>query len=298
VSYLIGIDLGGSSVKAVAVTEEGTLLAKRNLPFDSSDPMSFASRIQEVLVEFRAAHGESFESIGLSAPGLASPEEDSISFMPGRLQGLEDLNWTEFLKSEKSVLVLNDAHAALVGESWVGAGKGMQNVIMITLGTGVGGAAIVNGNLLRGQIGRAGHLGHVSLDIEGQRDVCGTPGSLEVLIGNCTIEQRSQGRFKTTHELVQRYEQGDSQAKTIWLKSVKALACAINSYINILDPEAVIVGGGIARSGASLFEPLEEFLRQIEWQPGGHQARLLSAELGELAGAFGAAVYGRKVRGD
>jgi glucokinase len=82
---------------------------------------------------------------------------------------------------------------------------------------------------------------------------------------------------------------GDAEASAIWLKSLKALAAGICSFINILDPEAVIVGGGIARAGPALFGPLQRFLERMEWRPGGHRARILPAQLGELAGAFGAA---------
>ena len=209
--------------------------------------------------------------------------------MPGRLQGLEGLDWTTFLKSPQPVPVLNDAHAALLGEAWLGAARGFQNVIMLTLGTGVGGAVIVDGRLLRGHIGRAGHLGHVSLDIDGATDVCGTPGSLEVMIGNCTIGERTHGMFQTTHDLVTAHVAGDPEASYFWLRSVRALACAISSFVNVLDPEAVIIGGGIARAGDALFDPLRECVAEIEWRSAGYAVKILPAALGEFAGACGAA---------
>jgi glucokinase len=199
------------------------------------------------------------------------------------------LDWTSYLGAAQPVPVLNDAQSALLGESWLGAAKGFTNVIMLTLGTGVGGAAMVDGHLLRGHIGRAGHLGHTSLDVNGPADVCGTPGSLEVAIGNCTIEERTHGRFKSTHDLVAAHLAADAEASSYWNQSVRALAAAIVSFINLFDPEAVIIGGGIARAGRALFEPLQQYVSEMEWRPGGHAARLLPAMLGELAGAYGAA---------
>ena len=287
--YAMGIDLGGSSVKAVSATPAGETLSRHNLDFDSNKRMAWAEKISALVRQISEERGAPAGCIGLSAPGLAAADGRSIACMPERLQGLEGLDWTEYLAASKTVPVLNDGHAALLGEAWVGAARGFQNVILLTLGTGVGGAALVDGRLLRGQIGRAGHLGHLSLDPDGRPDCTGTPGSVETAIGNCTIQERSRGRFQATHDLIAAHRNGDAEATAIWLKSVKALAAAVCSFINILDPEAVIIGGGIARAGKALFEPLEKFLEPMEWRPGGHRAKILAAQLGEFAGAFGAA---------
>jgi glucokinase len=293
-AYAIGLDLGGTSIKTVAVTPDGQALAQDNLPFDAGARMDWAEKIRQLVAQTETERGAPAGWIGLSAPGLAAADGRSIACMPGRLQGLENLDWTEFLKAPRPVPVLNDAHAALLGEAWLGAARGFRDVIMLTLGTGVGGAAIVDGRLLRGHIGRAGHLGHLSLDPDGLPDVTGTPGSLEVAIGNCTIRERSGGRFATTHDLIAAHRAGDAEATRVWLKSVKALAAAVCSFINILDPEAVIIGGGIARAGDVLFQPLQQFLDPMEWRPVGHQAKILPAQLGELAGAYGAAANALK----
>ena len=288
-SWHAGIDLGGSSVKAVAVTPEGHTLNQSNREFDPDAPMHWAERIRAALEEFQREHGASPAGIGVSAPGLAAADGRSIAVMPGRLKGLEGLDWTTWLQATKPVPVLNDAHAALMGEAWLGAARGFRNVILLTLGTGVGGAIIADGKLLRGASGKAGHLGHSCLDPKGPPDVCGMPGSLEVAIGNWNIRERSGGLFETTHALVAAHLAGDTKATRVWLDSVRALACAIGSFANILDPEAVIIGGGIARSGAALFEPLQRLLDEVEWRPGGGRVKLLPAALGELAGAYGAA---------
>jgi glucokinase len=289
VNYAIGIDLGGSSVKTVAITPEGKTLAQSTLDFDAGAKMDWAQKVRDLVEQIQREQKTAPTRIGLSAPGLAAKDGRSIAHMPGRLQGLEGLDWTSLLKSPHAVPVLNDAHAALLGEAWLGAARGFQNVIMLTLGTGVGGAAIIDGRLLRGHIGRAGHLGHVSLDIDGPTDVCGTPGSLEVLIGNCTIGERTHGMFQTTHDLVAAHVAGDPEASYFWLRSVRALACAIASFVNVLDPEAVIIGGGIARAGEALFDPLRECVAEIEWRSAGYEVKILPAALGEFAGACGAA---------
>jgi glucokinase len=287
--YAIGIDLGGSSVKAVAITTSGEILQRVNREFDAEQELHFAETIKEVFDSLQKEQGGEAACFGVAAPGLASRDHLSIAVMPGRLEGLEGLNWTQFLGAKKTVPVLNDAHAALLGEAWLGAAKGMTDAIMLTLGTGVGGAAIVDGHLLQGHIGRAGHLGHNCLNMDAPKDVTGIPGSIEYFIGNWNILERTHGRFPSTHALVDAFARGDPFAAPIWMNSIRALAATIATYVNVFDPEAVIIGGGVARSGKALFEPLEQALRPIEWQPAGHQVKLIPAQLGEFAGAIGSA---------
>lgn len=292
-NYLLGIDLGGSSVKAVAVTPRGRTLARRIESFPPEEPGRFADAVRALAAALAAEIGTVPARIGLSAPGLVAADGRRIAYMPGRLAGLEGLDWTAHLGAPRPVPVLNDAHAALLGEVWRGAARGARHVFLLTLGTGVGGAAMVDGRLLRGALGRAGHLGHVSLDPDGPPDICGTPGSLEWAIGNATVGERTRGRFASTHELIRASEAGDAFARAVWLKSVRALAAAVASLINVLDPEVVIVGGGIARAGAALFEPLARELERFEWRPGGRRVRVVPAVLEEFAGAYGAAYHAR-----
>jgi len=169
--------------------------------------------------------------------------------------------------------------------------KGYRNVILLTLGTGVGGAVLADGRLIKGHIGRAGHLGHVTVNSEGARDIVNTPGSLEQMIGNYNLRERSNGRFDSTRTLVEAHLAGDKDASEIWLRSVLHLGAAIASFINAFDPEIVIIGGGIAQAGAALFNPLADYLDQFEWRPMGHRVPVITAELGEKAGAIGAAYH-------
>jgi glucokinase len=248
-----------------------------------SDAQPWAERIRAIA----AKHAEL--PVGLSAPGLAARDRRSIAHMPGRLAGLEKLDWTAYLARNSLVPVTNDAHASLLGEAWIGAAAGLRDVIMLTLGTGVGGAILADGRLLRGAIGRAGHLGHICLDVNGPPDIVGIPGSLEDFVGNHSVGVRSGGRFETTHALIAAYVAGDPFASELWLRSVRALACGIASLINVLDPEAVIIGGGIAQAGPALFDPLAHELDALEWRPAGHRMEIIPAQLGEWAGAIGAA---------
>ncbi|HTH48307.1 MAG TPA: ROK family protein [Candidatus Limnocylindria bacterium] len=286
--YLLGLDLGGTSVKGVAVTPGGKTLHTYKRAFELQKPMAFAASATEVVAMALEDCGPP-ERIGLSAPGIANREATAIAHMPGRFHGLEGFNWGQHLRRKEGVRVLNDAQAALLGEVWLGAARGSWDAILITLGTGVGGAVMVDGQLLRGHTGKAGHLGHISLDPGGAPDICGMPGSLEDAIGNHNILARTGGRFPTTLELIKAYQQGDSAAAEMWRGSLRALAAAIASLGNVLDPDVVIIGGGIAGAGPLLFKPLNEFLATMEWRPAGKAMRVVPAGLSELAGAYGAA---------
>ena len=287
-AYTLGLDLGGTSVKSVAVTAAGETLGRFHQPFDLGQPMAFAECVASVVAKATDALGAPAR-IGLSAPGIAAKDSRAIAVMPGRFEGLEGLVWADFLSRPDGVPILNDAHAALLGEVWLGAARGCRDVLLLTLGTGVGGAAMSDGRLLRGYTGKAGHLGHLSLDPEGAPDICGTPGSLEDAIGNHNIAARTGGRFTTTHDLIRACADGDEAARDVWQRSLRALAGALVSFGNVLDPEVVILGGGIARAEEALFRPLRDLLATREWRPGGQGMRLVAAELGEHAGAYGAA---------
>jgi glucokinase len=292
-SLAIGIDIGGTHIKgALFDVATGECLDRRStLTLDGvrlNDVLPWAAGTQELISQFERGCGAAALPVGLAAPGLASADGRRIDFMPGRMDGLAGFDWPAFLRRE--VRVLNDAHAALLGEIWLGAARGLRDVVLLTLGTGVGGAVVAGGRLLRGHIGRAGHLGHLSLDPHGARDICRTPGSLEDAIGNATVPQRSGGRFKNTRELIDAAATGDSFAEEVWRESIRALAAGIASLINVFDPACVLLGGGIAAGARNLLlDPLRQWLDEFEWRPGGHGARVSLAALGEWAGAHGAA---------
>lgn len=289
--YFIGVDLGTTNTKAGAFAENGTermrLLRPTGEGREGGGPPAFAECVRGLIGEIEAEIGTPAAAIGLAAPGLASRDGRSIAYMPGRFTGLESFVWSHFLG--RPVPVLNDAHAALLGEVWQGAAQQVQDAFMLTLGTGVGGAVLADGRLVRGHSGRAGHLGHLCLDVDGTPDITRIPGSIEDAIGNHNIRERSGGLFETTHALIAAYRDGDARATEIWHRSVRALGCAIASLVNVLDPEVVVLGGGIALAGPALFEPLRAVMDEVEWRPAGHQVRIVPAQLDDWAGAYGAA---------
>ena len=292
-SYAIGLDLGGTRIKSVAVDSSGTVLHQSYRPTDDGNDQVWKQSVASSIEEIITALGQD-PIVGISAPGLPNAENSCISFMPGRLQGLEQFNWSDYL--QRKTVVINDAVAALMAEARFGACRTAKNAVMLTLGTGVGGAILIDGKPYQGEFNKAGHIGHMVIDDEGEQDVTGMPGSLEECIGNCTILKRSSGRFSSTQALLEAYRKNDSQAADIWLKSVRQLALGIASISNILSPECVVLGGGITEAGEDLFQPLERFLEIYEWRPGGARTQIRKADHGDLSGAIGAAAFAMQLQ--
>lgn len=281
----IGIDLGGTMVKGLLVSQTGQILYNKTLYIPGDQwKETVANLVQEISAQIPGEH-----LLGISAPGIPSQDHRCIAYMPGRLQGLEGFNWSEMFG--RSTLVVNDAIAALAAESLFGAARRFRHAILLTLGTGVGGAILIDGKIYQGAFQKAGHLGHITLNHAGDPDITGMPGSLEDAIGNCTIEQRTAGRFNSTHGLLEAVKFNDPFAKHVWMESIRKLAVGIASLTNVLSPEAVIIAGGITEAGDELFSPLRTYLDLYEWKAGGNGTQLIKADFGNLAGAMGAAAF-------
>ncbi len=289
---VIGIDLGGTRIKAVTVDEPGNTLLHHNQPTKDGDDRVWKAAVLRAVREIQNKIRCTDTLIGISAPGLPNAGNSAIAHMPGRLQGLENFVWTDFLKSR--TFVLNDAISALLAEARYGAARNKKNVVMLTLGTGVGGAIMIEGKPYQGAFNKAGHIGHMVIDSDGDTGITGMPGSLEDAIGNCSIEKRTSGKFSSTQQLLEASRNGDSFASGIWLTSVKKLAIGLATLTNILSPEMIILGGGITEAGIELFEPLEKFMSNYEWRTGGNKTEIVKASYGDLAGAVGAACFARE----
>ena len=289
----IGIDLCGTNIKGVLVDAAGEVLKQHYIP-THDDPDGLWRENVRGMVGYlqRFWHGH-IEAVGLSAPGLPDAANQCIAFMPDRLPGLENFQWGGYLGLP--TFILNDAQSALMAEATFGVAKGYKNVVLLTLGTGVGGGLLINGERYQGSSQMAGHLGHITVNAhDDECSIVGTPGSLEYAIGNYSIERRSRGRYTSTWQLVEAYRQGEPFATYLWLASVKALAAGICSLINTFSPECIVLAGGITLGDDALFEPLQAFLDVYEWRPGGKSTPILQAHFGDMSWACGAGGVARK----
>jgi glucokinase len=286
----IGIDLGGTNIKGVLIGESGEILKQHHLPTQDDPDGKWRANILAMADYLKKESKTPVEVIGLSCPGLANESNKCIAHLPNRLLGLENFIWEGYLGT--TTFVLNDAHAAMMAEAKFGALKGYKNAILLTLGTGVGGGLLINGELHQGLHQMAGHFGHICINPQDdERSIIGMAGSLEYALGNYSIGRRSAGRFSSTHELLAAYAQNDTFATWLWLDSLRKLALVIASFANSLSPEAVVLAGGITKAGDALFKPLQEFLDIYEFKPegaGSTKTMLKQAAFSDLSGAIGA----------
>lgn len=289
-SLAIGIDLGCTNIKGVLIDQGGKILEVEMCETNEQDHNHWKNVVAEMVLGFRKEAGRKVDCIGLSAPGLADANNECITFMPGRLPGLENYQWSQLIKER--VWVINDAHSALMAEATFGAAIGLRHVVLLSLGTGVGGGILINGQLYQGVSQMAGHIGHTTVNADTTvRDITNMPGSIEDAIGNATLPERSNGRYHSTEGLVNDFRQGDQFAASVWLTSVRRLAVCIASMINVLSPECVILSGGITQASEALLNPLNNYLDQYEWRPGGKRTPVKLAHFSDRAGAIGAAGF-------
>lgn len=286
----IGIDLGGTNIKGILLHEDGEVIHQMYVPtLDESDGQ-WKSRVLETVGELRHAYGKPVDVIGLSCPGFANEHNKCISYLPGRLAGVENFIWEEYF--DQATFVLNDAHAALIAEAKFGEASGFKNAILLTLGTGVGGGILINGELYQGLSQMAGHFGHTSINFsDDETSILGIPGSLEYAIGNYSVKRRSLGKFQSTQELVDGYLQHDPFATWLWLDTLRKLAVTIASLANSFSPEVVVLAGGITNAGENLFIPLQAFVDLYEFRPQGVIMPIKKAKYSDLSGAVGAAAF-------
>lgn len=302
----LGIDIGGSSAKLALLDPTPSVAWTRvhDLSDDDDPGRNLETRLDLIDAAIREASDITRElTLGIATPGIVDAEHRAVVALPGKLSGLEGVDWVEALRDvlptgtdPPHVRALNDAHAALLGEFHLGAGRGAQDVAMLTLGTGVGGGVILDGRLFEGRNRRAGHLGHISLDPYGRPSVFPTPGSLEWHVGAAYLPERTDGRYHTFDVLLADVREGAPAATAEWSRMVRALAVGVASIVNVFDCERVIIGGGLAETGDLLFAPLARELDDVEWRPGGLSVPVVPAELGRHAGSIGAALFGQERR--
>ena len=266
----IGVDIGGTAIKAAIVGLRGDLLES----FHEPSPRT-ASALRDFVHSVLKCAKVPVRGIGIGCKGIIDAASSRVKSCPGDLYFLEGQLLSEVIAAgDLPVCAENDARTALVAEVLWGAARGRRNVVMLTLGTGVGGAVLVDGAILHGAGGAAGHLGHVTLDPRGGLCICGGYGCLETHFSSRAIESDywahmhraaptklsvcSDGRRPDTEAIFRAAAEGDESARCVIDRGLEYLGAAIVSFQHIFDPEIFILGGNIAAAGPQLIAPIRD----------------------------------------
>ncbi len=304
---VLGIDIGGHQIRAGMVDEEGAILASRTIP-TPTDLESFLPSLQEAigwLVESTAFP----TGVGVGCKGLIDPATTRIESLRGSLHFLQGLRIADIvgLPLDVPVFADNDARVALSGEIVWGAARGRQDVLMLTLGNGVGGAALVSGRVLRGHSGAAGLMGHLTVDPHGAICSCGNRGCLETVFSARAIEAdawaavhrgcdsvltrlfREQPQLASCRTVFQAAREGDTLAVAIVSRAIYKLGAALAGLLHIFDPEIVILGGQVADAGTDLLAPLQEEVWGRSRGLLGRNVPIVEQQVADKSGIIGAA---------
>jgi glucokinase len=284
---VIGIDLGGTAIKLGRFTEAGTCLQSLTVPTPQPSYPDETIDMMLYAIEKLAPSLVNISAIGIGTPGPADIT-GRIAKIAINLEGWIDIPVATLIQSRTGVptIVGNDGNCAGLGENWLGAGRNYRNSILLTLGTGVGGAIFLNGELFTGHAGSAGELGLISFDPAGHPCKSGNNGSLEQFLSGQAI-RRITG--KDPHQIGELAAAGDRSALEFWDNYGRNLGIGLTSIIYILTPEVAIIGGGISASAQYFLPAAQREIDRRVMPTSRPKFKLIAAELGNQAGITGAA---------
>lgn len=313
IQHILGIDIGGTKLAVGVATAQGQLLSTERIPTNSGEgPDRVLARLADVCRTVIEKAGVKVDAAGV---GCVGPLDQKTGYVinPVNLHGWNKVPLVNTLKSHLNIPVFldNDANAAALGEHRFGAGRGMANMVYLTISTGIGGGIIVNHQLYQGENGNAGELGHMSVNFAGRPCGCGNLGCIEQYASGTAIAARAREAVLAAgnHEsvlvslagtvdringqtVVEAVRQRDPLACRVWDETIVALGSCMVSVIHIFNPRRIVLGGGISNAGDLLFVPLRKQTK-IHAMPTLHDiCDIVPAELGDQVGVLGAVAVG------
>ncbi|MEA2088026.1 MAG: ROK family protein [Candidatus Caldatribacteriota bacterium] len=311
--YSIGVDLGGTNIVCAIVNYRGEIINRLKVPTlvdrgKEATIKRIIETIHENIVQSSVVPDDII-GIGIGAPGPLDVKRGIINFAPN-LPGWRDVPLKKILEDEFNMKVVleNDANSAAWGERCFGAGQGVNNLVCFTLGTGIGGGIIINGKIYHGNNYGAAELGHVTVNKDGPRCNCGNYGCLEAYSSATGIKNRIKNRIKEgikseflnfdednlfeslrLKSIFEAARKGDKLTKSVVEEAISYLGIAIANMANILNPEMVVLVGGITNEGEKLLIPLKEEVKKRAFYSNYKSLKIVIGELGGNAGVLGAA---------
>ncbi|MCZ2204725.1 ROK family protein [Cylindrospermopsis raciborskii] len=284
---VIGIDIGGTSIKLGVFDPNGNRL--QTIILQTPKPATPEAVLSTMLggINSLIEQNGRILAIGVGTPGPVDAT-GRVAKVAINLEGWDNVPLAEWLENRTGIptILANDANCAGLGEAWLGAGRDFQNLILLTLGTGVGGAIILHGKLFVGHQGAAGELGLITLNPNGPSCNSGNQGSLEQYTSIGAIHRRT-GKYPA--RLGELAEQGDIQSLTFWQEYGRDLGIGLTSLIYVLTPQAIIIGGGISASFEYFLPAMQEEIERRVLPSSRMGLQILPAQLGNSAGMVGAA---------
>ena len=310
--WLVGVDLGGTTIKLAFISVYGEILHKWEIPTNISEKgkyitVDIAKAIDEKLQELGEQKSK-LAGLGMGAPG-------PVHMATGLIYEAINLGWKDYplkdlleVETGLPVVVDNDANIAAIGEMWKGAGEGAKDIVCVTLGTGVGGGVIANGEVVHGVSGAGGEIGHITVLPEGGAPCnCGKTGCLETVASATGIvrlakealqSSKDEGELRsrwneagavTAKDVFDAARNGDAFAQSILDRVASYLGLAIANFSNALNPEKVVIGGGVSKAGDVLLQPVQKYFEKYAFPRVAKSTKLAIATLGNDAGVIGGA---------
>jgi glucokinase len=310
--FNVGVDLGGTNIKIAVVDFFGNVLYSDCIPTEAHKGYghtinNIIKSIENILEKNNLSLNE-IDGVGIGCPGQVDPENGMVKFLPN-IPGWINVPLTEIIENEIGLKagVDNDVRCAALGEYYFGAGKGVKNLVCITVGTGIGSGIIIDGKLVRGANSSAGEIGHMILQEHGGLLCgCGGTGCFETLASGPAIVEMAEkyimggksSKFRElaeggqiTPEIVSRAANfGDEVAKTIFKTAGYWIGIALVNVVNLLNPEMIIIGGGVAEAGNLLVDPVRNTIREKALKTASENLTVVEAKLGNNAGVIGASL--------
>jgi glucokinase len=289
---VLAVDLGGTNIRLAAVSAAGKLLYTVKRPTKTAtEPAALVAALVEMAAPCMAGD-EAPTAIGLGVPANVTPE-GRIKHLPN-IPTLENFDLGGEMAKALGIraVVENDATAACIGEAWLGASKGTDTSILITLGTGLGGGVIVNGRILRGPDGGAGKIGHICVEPDGHPCGCGSHGCIEQYASaTALVRMADEAGLKVadSHELYKASKAGDKTAASVFEKMGRYLGITLGGLVNTLNPDMIVIGGGVAAGLDAFLGILEKEMEYRAFAEPAKRARIVGSALGDNAGLLGAA---------
>lgn len=310
--YRIGLDVGGTNIKIALVDTQGEISYSNSIPTRAEMGYEYTinnmkQAIKDLMQETKIDKN-SIEGIGFGFPGQIDYKNGIVRLAPN-IPGWVNVPIAQEIEKEFGITtrVDNDVKCATLGELKFGAGKGSENLVCITVGTGIGSGIVINGKLVRGASNAAGEIGHIKLEMHSTNICgCGDTGCFEAMASGPEIvaiaqdyirggkstkfREMANGGEITPYIVSEAAKQGDAVAKRIFTIMGERLGIGLASVVNLLNPEKIIIGGGVADAGDILFNPIKETIRKRTLSVSGDAVEIVPAQLGNSAGVIGASL--------